>query len=321
MRWAALCGLAGLLLATGLMIHQGLASIAGTLAVAGFGIVWASLFHFVPMALNARAWQILLPGRQRPGIAVVTWIVWVREAVNGLLPVARVGGEVVSYRLLRQRGVEPPPALASLVVDVTLSILSQALFALIGVALLATRGGESAAVRGLVLALAAAILLAAGLMAVQRFGLFGPLGRLFAALFGRRLAALVGDGRRIDRMVRLLYRRRVRIAACTVWQLAGWIAGAGEIWLALRFLGSPVSPGDALIVESLAQAVSSAAFIVPAALGIQEGGFLVIGSLIGLGPEMSLALALARRARDILIFVPALLAWQATEGRRLLLRT
>ncbi len=122
-------------------------------------------------------------------------------------------------------------------------------------------------------------------------------------------------------MVRLLYRRRARIAACTVWQLAGWIAGAGEIWLALRFLGSPVSLGDALIVESLAQAVSSAAFIVPGALGVQEGGFLVIGGLIGLGPEISLALALARRARDIIIFVPALLAWQASEGRRLLLRT
>ena len=39
--------------------------------------------------------------------------------------------------------------------------------------------------------------------------------------------------------------------------------------------------------------------------------------LVGLGPEM--ALALARRA-DILIFVPALPAWPAAEGRRLLAR-
>ena len=35
---------------------------------------------------------------------------------------------------------------------------------------------------------------------------------------------------------------------------------------------------------------------------------------VGLGPEMTLALA--RRA-DILIFVPALPAWPAAEGRRL----
>jgi glycosyltransferase 2 family protein len=155
---------------------------------------------------------------------------------------------------------------------------------------------------------------------VQRRGLFGPLGRLVGGLFGRRLSGLLGDARRLDRMLRQLYRRRARIVACTLWQLAGWIAGAGEIWLALRFLGHPVAVGDALIVEALAQAVSSAAFVVPAALGVQEGGFLVIGGLVGLGPELSLALALARRARDILIFVPALLAWQASEGHRLLAR-
>ena len=31
----------------------------------------------------------------------------------------------------------------------------------------------------------------------------------------------------------------------------------------------------------------------------------------------ALALALTRRARDLLLFVPALLAWQAAEGRAL----
>jgi len=60
--------------------------------------------------------------------------------------------------------------------------------------------------------------------------------------------------------------------------------------------------------------------MVPGALGVQEGGFLLFGSLLGLGPEVALALALARRVRDLVVFVPALVTWQLSEGRRLLVR-
>lgn len=315
-RWAALLAAAGMLLATGLILHQGAGAIVAALGAAGLGIVWSGLFHIVPMVLNARAWQILLPGAAKPGLAFFTWAVWVREAVNGLLPVARIGGEVASVRLLRRRGLRNAPTLASLVVDMTLSILSQALFALIGVGLLATRGtlGE---VWPVALGLLVALPLVGLLVAIQHFGLFGLLGRVFRTVFGERLAGLVGAAIRLDRAVRQFYRRRDRILACTLWQLAGWIAGAGEIWLALHFLGHPVGIAEAVIIEALIQAVSSAAFLVPGALGVQEGGFLAIGALVGLTPEAALALALMRRARDLLLFVPALLAWQAFEGRAL----
>jgi uncharacterized membrane protein YbhN (UPF0104 family) len=120
--------------------------------------------------------------------------------------------------------------------------------------------------------------------------------------------------------VRRFYRRRAAVAACGFWQLAGWTAGAGEVWLALHFLGWPAGIAEALVIESLIQALSSGAFVVPGALGVQEGGFLVIGGLLGVPPETALALALMRRARDVLVFAPALAAWQLTIGRRLLLR-
>jgi hypothetical protein len=122
----------------------------------------------------------------------------------------------------------------------------------------------------------------------------------------------------LDRAVRRLYRRRRAVLACFLWQLAGWSAGTGEIWLALLFLGHPVALGDAFAIEAVIQALSSTAFIVPAALGVQEGGFLAVGGLVGLAPELALALALVRRARDVIIFVPALLLWQVGAGRRAL---
>jgi putative membrane protein len=301
-----------------LIVYHGAGEVFTVLAGAGLGILWASLFHLIPMAVNARAWQILLPGAARPGVLFFTWAVWVRESINGLLPVARIGGEIVSARLLIWHGVRPSPAVASLVVDMTLSIVSQFVFTVIGLGLLMLRSDDVATVGRISLGLLIAVPIVAALVAVQRLGMFGVLGRVFNALFKDRWAALVASADRLDRWVRLLYRRRNRLLACGLWQLAGWALGAGEIYLALYFLGHPVSLLDALLIEALAQAVSSAAFVVPAAIGVQEGGFLLFGTLLGLSPEISLALALARRARDLIMFAPPLLIWQWFEARRLL---
>ena len=101
------------------------------------------------------------------------------------------------------------------------------------------------------------------------------------------------------------------------WRLAGWLVGAGEVWLALHFLGHPVTVAEALLLESLSQAVHSMAFLIPGAIGVQEGGFILLGQVIGLSPELALALSLVKRIRGLLIGVPALIAWQYAEGRRL----
>ena len=72
---------------------------------------------------------------------------------------------------------------------------------------------------------------------------------------------------------------------------------------------------DALVIEALVQAISSAAFVVPGALGVQEGGFLLIGAALGIDGTTALALAAARRLRDVIVFFPGLIAWQWAETR------
>jgi putative membrane protein len=311
-------GIPGLALATTLFLWQGVGPVLAAFAAAGVGILWASLFHFVSMAFNARGWQVLLPERGRATLGFFLWAVWLREAVNGLLPVARIGGEVASARLLMRHGTRAPKAVASLVVDMTASLVSQVAFTLLGLALLLARGTGGDVAGDVVMGLVATVPLFTVLVVVQRAGFFALLARLFRLLFGDRFDALVGGAAPLDRAVRRLYRRRAALAWCFFWQLAGWVAGAGEVWLALFYLGHPVSIADAVIVEAMIQALSSGAFVVPGALGIQEGGFLVMGSVIGLSPELALALALARRARDAIVFIPALTAWQVGMSRRAL---
>jgi len=72
----------------------------------------------------------------------------------------------------------------------------------------------------------------------------------------------------------------------------------------------------ALAIDSLLYGLRSVAFFVPSALGVQEGGLVLLGGMFGLGPEAALALSFIKRGRDLAIGVPALLAWQMIEGRR-----
>ena len=304
---------AGFAVAALLFLRDDPASIARLLASAGTGLVLAALCHIVPTVLNAKAWQILMPRADRPSLATMTLSVWVRESVNGLLPVARVGGEIVSFRVLARARVARALAAAGLIVDMALSVLSQMVFALAGVALLMRSGTNAGLAMQIALGLLALAPLFLVFVIVQRGGLFAAITRMLNRLFGGRLEALVADSREADLAVREIYARRSAVFGCVLWQCAGWIAGAIGIWVAAYFIGHPLGVLDALAIEALIQTVSSVAFIVPGALGVQEGAFIVAGAAVGLDASASLALAASRRIRDVVIFFPGLAAWTLLE--------
>ena len=101
------------------------------------------------------------------------------------------------------------------------------------------------------------------------------------------------------------------------WTMATWLAMAVETWIALWALGLTATYAHAYILESVAQGVRSVFFLVPGALGFQEGGYVVVGKLLGIGAADALALSLIHRAREIVWGIPGLLAWQWLEGKRL----
>lgn len=311
---ALLLALAGFALAVMLFAREDLEGIVRLVVAAGPGLLLAGLVHVLPMLANARAWGRLLrtPRPEMRSLALATWI---RESVNGLLPVARIGGEIVAYRLLRRQGVRRGDAAASLVADMALSVLSQAGFALLGLTLLFARGHAPTATAGLMAGVIAMILLGALFVLAQKSGALGATTRVLDRLFTGRLGMFHAQSLRFDRALRAVYARQRDVFACFAWQVVGWTLGAGEIWLALWVLGAPHRALDALVIEALIQAVASAAFVVPAALGVQEGAFVVIGAALGIDATTALALATARRLRDGVIFFPGLIAWQRSEAR------
>src|SRR5476649_2166230 len=126
----------GLIVALALVWREDPRSVFVLLRTAGPGLVLAAAAHVLPMLANARDWQTLMIGTRRPGLLSMLRLVWIRESVNSLLPVARIGGEVVSFRLLNRWGVRPSTAAASLVVDMQLTLISQLVFTLVGIAFL-----------------------------------------------------------------------------------------------------------------------------------------------------------------------------------------
>jgi putative membrane protein len=311
-RAAFVLGFLGLALTTGLILSEGWRLVFEALALAGGGLFWAALFHVLPMALNARGFELLLPRGKGRTFPRFLWLVWIRESVDGLLPVGRVGGSLVSVRLMVRRGLPLDLSVASLVVDTTVSLGTQLGFLGLGLGLLAWRTHSWVVVRITLGALALVPILVAFVI-VQKAGLFGLGARALGGLFKDRLSVLRG-GARLDRAIHRLYRRRRALLGSALYQLLGWGAGAGEIFLAMFFLGHPLSLIDSLALTATIQAVSSAFFLVPAAVGVQEAGFMLLGPLLGVTPQVALTLALARRVRDIVLFVPGLVAFQLDEA-------
>ncbi|GEM_PF-201099 len=298
-----------------LILGTGVRSIRDALAPVGWGIVPIVLFHAVPILLDVLAWRLLFRGGGPPTVALFG-ARWIGEAVNNLLPVLQIGGELVRVRLAAIAGVRTSDATASVLADVTLGAFTQIFFAIAGAVVLMSSYDADPAFPALV----GLFLFGLGILAFYRLqrGRILPMAwrRIRRSPFVPAWVARLGDVAPLYRILDAIYADRLIVARSCLWRLAGWVAGGGEIFLSLHFLGYPARWTEAFILESLTQAGRSAAFAIPGGLGAQELSFLAIGLLLGFDPATCLALGLIRRGRDIALGVPAFAAYWFVETRR-----
>lgn len=295
-----------------LVVGEGGTSVLKASAAVGWGIVPVSLFECVPLALKAQAWSLLIPSREARGHRDLLLARWIRQSVSQLLPVAQVGGDLVGARVLWLRGVSGTVAGAATVVDLTLGASSQVLFTLLGVLALAAVADAGDLVEPVLWASVALLLGLGGFVALQTRGLFGVFARR-AHTLSHGFVALVGSAERLDAEVRRLYADGRRLGRNACWQFLAQLAGTGEVLLICLFLGIAMGPVEAFVLQSLSRGIRSAAFMVPAGLGVQEGGIMLLTAALGFDAGAGLTLALVKRAREILVGLPALVVWQRLE--------
>lgn len=303
----------GLAVMVALVLREGAQSIVSLLRHAGWLLLLLVPLHAVPLLLDVMGWRVLILGRSR--LRALFLIASIREAINRLLPVANIGGELVGIRLLTRQGVSGTAAATSVIVEVLLFLFAQYLFLTLGVACLLNITGSIRATGALLVAAAGGLPVILLLMWLLRSGMFfRAIERLASRMLDSngRPSSVMHQLARLDTAIRELVAAHGRLGRAIVWQLAGLIGGCSETWLALRWLGHPLSLGGALTLESFTLAARSLIFVAPSGLGVQEAGLVALGHVLGLGSDVAIALSLAKRMREILFGLPALAAWQWT---------
>jgi putative membrane protein len=309
---------AGVALAIGLIAWTGAGEVADATAAIGWGFLGIVFFRAVPVALMAAAWRVLLGAAdERAPLGELLLLRWIADAVNGLLPTAQVGGEVVRARLLARRtGVRMVAAAASVAADQVAALLGLAVFVASGVAIIAWLKLHDGLRWSLGIAVLVLLLFAGAIVVALRLGAGG---RIAAAIDRRLLAdeelrlsrALAG----FEQLTQDIIASGRALAGASFWRLAAWASGAVVVWLAAHFIGVPVSWLGAVAIEAGVQAARTIGFAVPGAVGLQEGAFLLGGAALGLPAEAALAFALVKRGREIATGLPALFLWPFLERR------
>jgi uncharacterized membrane protein YbhN (UPF0104 family) len=126
---------------------------------------------------------------------------------------------------------------------------------------------------------------------------------------------LIENADAIDQALRDIYQHRRRLCANVAIQLATQIATSVEIWLVCLLIDSPLGIVAAFVIQSLTRAARAAAFFVPAGLGVQEISIFWLASAFGIPPTDAIAIVLIKRARGLLVGLPAIGVWAVLESR------
>ncbi|HWY64294.1 MAG TPA: lysylphosphatidylglycerol synthase domain-containing protein [Rhizomicrobium sp.] len=275
----------------------------------GFGLV--VLAGLALTACLASGLYPLLGDKGSVGLALA--VRQLRDSAGDILPFTQIGGIALGMRVMALGGIAAPRAMAVGVVDVTTELMAQSMFVLIGLELAAPAIQADPHLGPYLDWLrVAALLFAIGIAVFAYLQLSGS--RLAERTLGTQ--SFGGRTALFREAIHHLYRQRGRVALSFWLHLIGWCASGLWLWLVFRVLGVSIAPTSAIAIQSLLEALRSAAVFVPAALGVQEAGYAALVPLFGLSPETGVAVSVLRRARDIAVGIPALLAWQLVEARR-----
>jgi glycosyltransferase 2 family protein len=315
-----LCMFLGLGVTVWLLVASRANEVFAILAQIGWGAVLIVIVRATVVATNGVAWARLTTNLTTVPTIAFVFLRWIREAFNALLPVASVGGEVVAARGLTFWHVSGGLATASVVADLLLQVMAQAIFMLVGAALLTNIIELGKVLPGLLTGAALAIAALGGFYLFQRYG--G--GRLIdrALSFTRRKFPdhkIKVTEPAFQRGIDAVWSgRRKPVIAALLLHLLAWTSGTLEVLIAMQWMGRPVPLGDALVLESVGMGISSAAFFIPGSWGVQEAGYIFVGHLLGLPMQFALALSFAKRIPDFALGLPGLLAWYILEVKHAL---
>jgi hypothetical protein len=199
----------------------------------------------------------------RPSSLRLTIVRIEAQALNLVLPLASIGGDVLRSTLIARRRGGLATSASAVVLDSTAAAVAGLLFAAVGVGLRwdvlpLSRGWQIAA-------LAVGLVLAAAL---------GRLPLLLGRLAGWRR---IDPGSRTARALQAFVLPRARLTpafrAAVAWHLVERTLGALEVLVLAHALGLPLGLRDAVFASAVMTGFTLFLFFIPAQAGAAEGGF------------------------------------------------
>ncbi|RMD85895.1 MAG: hypothetical protein D6815_00945 [Candidatus Dadabacteria bacterium] len=290
---------AGLLLLAYLVARTGPARLWADVERFGWGLALfvaleavADVFHSFGMRLA------FARGRRTVPLAALWGVRNAGTAVNYLTPTASIGGEVAKVALL-ERWIPRSAAAAGVMVDKLSYVAAQLGLAGLGTAVLAWW-------IPLDRRLASALFVTGAAVGIGCFGFFwfqltGRMGWLVRRVLGRRLGEqalkVAGD---VDEDLRAYYREHPwALVASILWHVAGLAVGIGATWLFLWWVVGRASWLFAAAIWMIGTLIDIAAFAVPAGVGAQEGGRMLVFALLGLPQSAGLSYGVVLRIEQI----------------------
>lgn len=239
----------------------------------------------------------------KPKFLTLFRVRWAGEAVNNVIPSGYVGGEAVKAYLLHKRGIPGLTCGTSVVASKTCQVIAQVAFIGLGALLaLPVLPADSGARRGMMVITVAAFGVVILLLLLQRRGMFssvqGVLKRFNVRL--RLIEQHEADFRKLDDQVYQFYHAdRWRFFQTTFVFFLGWLADALEIFVVCHLLGLPLSVAEAVAIEAFISVAKAMGIFVPAALGVQESGVVLLFKIFALPAPIAVTYAILRRGREL----------------------
>jgi glycosyltransferase 2 family protein len=304
-----------LLLGVGLFVYvvekAGLGKILLGLRIVGWSFAAIFALELVIDLLHSEAWRWCFP----PGPHVVSRFDTLLArtagvAVNVLTPTATVGGEVVKGMLLR-RWMPLAESFASVMIDKLTFALGQAVFLCAGTA--AVLAGLSLNFEEELLALCVLglwVLAVLAFFALQKAGIFRVGLGIMRTIFGGGLTdRLPGDAAVFDAHVSEFLAKRPReLTISLALHVAAQFARVPQYYFAMSALGLDPSAATCFTTAAGLVFMEATMFLIPAKLGVYEGGNAVIFSRLGYSVADGIIVSFAMRLSEMASALLGLLA-------------
>ncbi len=253
--------------------------------------------------LGAVSWKVLLLTRETcPGISRLFLLRLAGESLNQLTPTASLGGEPFKALRLSAGGVSWQEATASVVIQKGMMVLSLVLYLIMSLALVPFVFLGDIPHPGLII-MGAIVLAGAGAVFVilQRSR---PCVSFISQMKKYSLCPAVliskeAELATLDFYLAEFYRKHSNrcIAAFVLLALAWGLHGV-EVYIIFGLLGHPIHWGTALCLDGLAMLFTGLGVVIPASLGVQDGGNILLSLGLKLGAPLGAAFSIIRRLRE-----------------------